>query len=629
MKIRSIALTIAVFLFTVSVYGQTKTELFLEAAKKNDIETLKKLLKEGVDVDAQSKYGATALTFACDAENLEAVNILLENSADPNIKDSFYEATPFLWAISKGNYEITKSMIEHGGDISNPNALRWASRDDLKIIKLLIDNGSPGAEDLILSEVKEKNIDLIKIALSSETLNIELLTDALIYATALENTEMIDLLKDAGAKLPERTEEEKELDLNRFRGMFEPIEGNSVIIENDGGFLIAKFSNTYKLIYSNKNIFKFVDFPSVTLNFNEVEGQIVSFDLQDGQDTTKYIRTGDVLVDMSESDSKLPKIDDVEKSVANPKNWSSFRGNNADGNGDEQHPPILWNLEKNINLKWKTFIPGLAHACPIIWEDKVFIITAIGKDTTAEYRVGLYGDVGSADDNSEHEWKMYCLNRKNGETIWEKVAYKGIPRVERHPKATHANSTPVTNGKYVVALFGSEGMVCYNMKGEEIWKKDLGILDAGWFFNESTQWGHSSSPIIYKNTVIVQCDRSKDSYIAAYDLKTGNEVWRTKRDAISSWGTPTVYYGMKRNELITNGTKQIKGYNPDTGEELWKLGPNSEVTVATPVVYNDLFFVTNGYSPIRPIYAIKPGGSGDISIADSLNSGEFIQRVVV
>jgi outer membrane protein assembly factor BamB len=625
MKIRSIALTIAVFFFTVSVYGQAKTALFHEAAKKNDIETLRKLLIEGVDVNFQSKYGVTALTFACDAGNLEAVNILLENNADPNIKDSFYEVTPFFWAIVQGNYEIIKSMVEHGGDISHPNILGLVNSADLEIIKLLIDKGSPGAEDLILSAVKEDNIDLMKIALSSDKLNVERLSDALIYAIAIENTEMIDLLKDAGAKIPERTEEEEKLDLNRFRGRFEPIGGNSVIIENDGTFLIVKFGNTFKFIYSNKNIFKFVDYPSVTLNFNEVEGQIVSFDLHEGSDTTKYIRIGDVMVDKSESDSKLPKIDDVEKSVDNPKNWSSFRGNNADGNGDEQHPPILWNVEKDINLKWKTFIPGLAHACPVIWEDKVFIITAIGKDTTSEYRVGLYGDVRSADDNSEHEWKMYCINRKNGDIIWEKLAYKGIPRVERHPKATHANSTPVTNGNYVVALFGSEGMVCYNMNGEEIWKKDLGILDAGWFFNESTQWGHSSSPIIYKNTVIVQCDRSKDSYIAAYDLKTGNEVWRTERDAISSWGTPTVYYGKERNELIANGTKQIKAYDPDTGTELWKLGPNSEVTVATPVVYNDLIFVTNGYAPIRPIYAIKPGGSGDISIADSLTSGEFIQ----
>jgi outer membrane protein assembly factor BamB len=226
---------------------------------------------------------------------------------------------------------------------------------------------------------------------------------------------------------------------------------------------------------------------------------------------------------------------------------------------------------------------------------------------------------------SSHIWKIYCLDKKTGEIKWEKKAYEGVPRVKRHPKATQANSTPATDGKYVVALFGSEGLVCYNFKGKELWRKDLGILDAGWFFEEETQWGHSSSPIIYKNTVIVQVDRSKDSYIAAYDLKTGKEVWKTERDAISSWGTPAVWYGEDHNELVTNGTKFINAYDPDTGKELWHLSPNSEVTVATPVIYEDLIYVTAGYPPIRPVYAIIPGGKGDISIPDSVSSGKHIK----
>ena len=146
----------------------------------------------------------------------------------------------------------------------------------------------------------------------------------------------------------------------------------------------------------------------------------------------------------------------------------------------------------------------------------------------------------------------------------------------------------------------------------------------GWFFNEDTQWGHASSPVIYGNTVVVQCDRSKDSFIAAYDLKTGNEVWKVRRDEISSWGTPTVYHGKLRDELVTNASRFIRAYNPATGEELWRLAPNSEITVGTPVFNDSLIFVTGGYTPIFPVYAIRPGGKGDISIADSVNSGESV-----
>ncbi len=150
------------------------------------------------------------------------------------------------------------------------------------------------------------------------------------------------------------------------------------------------------------------------------------------------------------------------------------------------------------------------------------------------------------------------------------------------------------------------------------------MLDAGWFYDPDYQWEHGSSPIIYKNLVIVQADVQKNSFIAAYDFKTGKQVWKTSRDEISSWGTPTVYEGKTRAELITNGSRAIRGYDPLTGKELWRLTPNSEVTTPTPFVAHDLIFVTSGYAPIQPIYAIKPGANGDISLKDGKESNEFI-----
>src|SRR5262249_3948055 len=146
--------------------------------------------------------------------------------------------------------------------------------------------------------------------------------------------------------------------------------------------------------------------------------------------------------------------------------------------------------------------------------------------------------------------------------------------------------------------------------------RDLGVLDSGFFFDADYQWGFGSSPILYQNLVILQCDTGKNSFIAAYSLADGNKIWSTPREEIPSWGTPTIYDGPPRVELITNGTKFVRGYDPLTGKELWRLSRNAEITVPTPVCGQGLIFVTSGYRPIQPIYAVRPGASGDISLKD-------------
>ena len=237
----------------------------------------------------------------------------------------------------------------------------------------------------------------------------------------------------------------------------------------------------------------------------------------------------------------------------------------------------------------------MAHSSPVVWGNKVFVTTAVTSGAKDETRFGLYGDVAPVKDDPKHTWKVYALDKATGKILWERIAYEGMPKVKRHPKSTHADSTPVTDGKYLVVLFGSQGLYAYDLNGKLLWKQDLGVLDAGWFYDADYQWEYGSSPIIYKNLVIVQADVQKDSFIAAYRLKTGKLVWKTPREEISSWGTPTVYEGKTRAELITNGSKAIRGYDPATGKELWRLTPNSEVTTPTPFVAHDLIFVTSGY----------------------------------
>ena len=310
--------------------------------------------------------------------------------------------------------------------------------------------------------------------------------------------------------------------------------------------------------------------------------------------------------------------------IAAAQNWPQFRGPSASGVVETGETPISWDAPKSTNLRWKTEIPGLAHSSPVSWGDKIFVTTAISINPKPETRYGLYGDVAPVKDDPKHVWKVYAIDSTTGRILWERTASEGIPKVKRHPKSTHADSTPATDGKHLIALFGSEGLYCYDLKGKLLWKQDLGVLDSGWFYDADYQWEHGSSPVIYKNLVIVQADVQKDSFIAAYDLKTGKQVWRTLRDEISSWGTPTVVEGKTRAELITNGSRAIRGYDPLTGKELWRLTPNSEVTTPTPIVAHDLIFVTSGYAPIQPIYAIKLGANGDISLKDGKETNEFI-----
>ena len=309
--------------------------------------------------------------------------------------------------------------------------------------------------------------------------------------------------------------------------------------------------------------------------------------------------------------------------VAQTQNWPQFRGPSATGVVEGAARPVKWDASTSLNVRWKTAIPGLAHSSPIVWGNKVFVTTAVtsGKDET---RFGLFGDVAPVKDDPKHTWKVYALDKATGKILWERVAFEGLPKVKRHPKSTHADSTPVTDGKYLIVNFGSMGLYAYDLNGKLLWNKDLGVLDAGWFYDPDYQWEYGSSPIIYKSMVIVQADVQKDSYIAAYDIKTGKELWKTPREELPSWGSPTVYEGKQRAELITSGPKRIRSYDPATGKELWWLGPMSEITTPTPIVAHDLIFVTSGYAPIQPIYAIRPGGSGDLTLKDGKESSDFI-----
>lgn len=304
--------------------------------------------------------------------------------------------------------------------------------------------------------------------------------------------------------------------------------------------------------------------------------------------------------------------------------WPQFRGPQASGRADGPALPPTWDVRKGDGVLWKTPIAGLGHSSPALWGDKLVVTTAEKAEGDSSLRVGLYGDIAPVDEPVPHRFKVICLDRRTGKPLWEHTAHEGVPKVKRHTKATHANCTAALNDRCVVAFFGSEGLYCYDHAGKLLWSKDLGVLDSGFHMVPGAQWGFGSSPVIHEDRVIVQCDVQKDSFVAAYALKDGQELWRTPRDEVPTWSTPTVVKSGDRTQVLCNGYRCIAGYDVRDGKELWRMRGAGGIPVPTPIVGDGLFFFTSNHSPAQPIYAVKAGAKGDISLEGEEEKNEFV-----
>jgi outer membrane protein assembly factor BamB len=298
--------------------------------------------------------------------------------------------------------------------------------------------------------------------------------------------------------------------------------------------------------------------------------------------------------------------------------WPAYRGAGSAGVGHGP-APLTWNGDPAggalRNIKWRTAIPGLGHSSPVVVGNRLFVTAAISKGGKAPLKLGLYGSGNSADDDAEQEWVLYCLDKRTGKLLWRQVAFQGKPKARRHTKATHANPTVATDGKRVIALFGSEGLYSYSLEGKLQWKKELGTLDMAPSDDRSLSWGYASSPALFADTVVIQSDSKKESFLAAFAARDGQELWRVPRASVSvcSWATPGVFRTGTRTQVVANGYPYIAGYDFDTGKELWRLRSEGDIPVPTPFMAHDLIYVANAHGGKSPLYAIRPDSAGDIT----------------
>jgi outer membrane protein assembly factor BamB len=297
-------------------------------------------------------------------------------------------------------------------------------------------------------------------------------------------------------------------------------------------------------------------------------------------------------------------------------NWPQFRGPQSNQLTTEKKLPMEWSDEKN--LLWKIELPGRGWSCPIVWGNKVFVTNAVLEDPSI-LPLTEAGRRLENPDSAVYNFEVICLDIDSGKEIWKKTAYKGLPKYKTHRDNNYAPETMVTDGQYVYAYFGMTGVYCFDMDGKLIWEKDLGN------YPMQSNWGTSTSPLLYNGVLYMQIDNEEKSFLAALDSKTGAEKWRVDREEKSNWGTPIVWKNSIRTELVTSGLK-TRSYNPENGQLLWEIDMGGGRNITSPTAEGDMIFVGNEKRSNGggTLFGIKAGASGDISLKEGESSNDYV-----
>ncbi len=555
----------------------------MNAARRGDLEAVERLLDGGAEVDSTDRYGSTALAAAAVNGQREVVRLLLERGADPNLAESFYGARPLDTALFFADRrDVALLLLAHGAE-DRDRALTFAFRsDDLELATAAVDAG--GIRESTLAQLVE---------------------------LAAAKGESFQALLDRARSRPDPDAPDYSLEeLHRFTGLYEGFatddqaetvlrEGTLRLRLDDGNFTPLEVVGVRSFATEDG---------AITVGFFGRAGTIEGIAVRRGEAAPISLRRA-VAEPVGVGGFVVPEVGEATRTV----NWPAFRGGNAGGIGDGVDTPTQWDLEAGEGLLWLAELEGLGNSSPVVWGDRVFVTTAVAQGLEQTLRTGLTGEGTPVEEKVEHSWRVLAFHKPTGEKLWETEIGRGVPLTRRHFKATQANSTPATDGRFLAVVFPTAGLAVLDLEGTVVWRKELGGLNAGAFSDPGIEWGFASSPLIHEDRLILQVDVHDGPYLAAWELATGRELWRVERDVAPSWATPSLLRAETGDELIVNGSR-VHAYDPRTGEELWSLGPNSELVIATPVIGEEVVYVSAGYPPIKPIYAVPAGTRGDLDI---------------
>jgi outer membrane protein assembly factor BamB len=613
-----------------TVVGQSDT--IWRAARDGNIAQLRSAIAAGTQVDVKDPAGATPLFYASQQGHLEIVEFLAARGADLNAvapltiggqsyRVSALAAAALGWHVDVARFLLArvtprpKYLVVHH-ELMPFSQEEFDSQRDWEVINTVL--RTPEVEPITRAIVEREGSGTYRTHDGREY-RAERLQNGSVRFTGRDGSVssfeyvggkafMQRLPADARGSGPVRNRNERELTM--IRRFLEPMSN-------------AAARDTL--------IEQFLERGGTWLDFTVGEGRVLGFEIREGG-PARLGGTPTIFVKDGARPATSPllerEIASAATVVARPMNWPSFRGPGASGVADGQAPPVTWDAEQSRNIRWKTKIEGLGHASPIVWGDRVFVTTAISSRTDPEFRPGGVRGDNTSDDRTEQTWKLLSLDKTTGQIVWERTIYKGQPRLGRHLKSTFATATPATDGQRIVVSLGPEGLYSYDVNGNLLWKKDLGIVG-------HSSYGFGSSPTIYRDVVIVQCDTNLGgkpsatgpaSFIAAFDLTTGAERWRTPRDedSSSSFGTPVIYEADSRSMVIANGGKRARAYDPATGKEIWSLAAPASIVTPTPVIGHGLIFVMSGDTGYQPIFAIRPSARGDITLKTDQETSDFV-----
>lgn len=302
-------------------------------------------------------------------------------------------------------------------------------------------------------------------------------------------------------------------------------------------------------------------------------------------------------------------------------NWPQFRGPGSRGvAADDPRLPEIWSKTKGVI--WKTDVPGRGWSSPIVWGDKIIVTTVVREQPTAAPKPGLFVDFSENAPTDRHKWMVLCFDWETGEKVWEMIVESGTPTLPIHLKNSYASETPVTDGERICAYFGNLGLYCFDMAGNKLWERKFELRKT------KRNYGLAASPALHGDRLFILNDNNEQSYIVALDKQTGKEIWRRNRDEPTTWASPLIWENEFRIEIVTMGVNLARSYSL-AGDLLWELGPMSTTSVPTPYVAHGMVYLASGLpsSQERPVYAVRAGAKGNVSLEKGESSNEYVAWV--